>query len=110
MAPRSTALAGAQLAARQLNCESVFRGVLSYGRGRNNAPSASVAPRGSAQPGCESDIVDRVVNGPADFVVPVRAITHGRGPRLWGAHGEQPRSAAFAPVAQAPHLEKLFGT
>src|SRR5215831_1014147 len=32
MAPRSTALAGAQLAARQLNCESVFRGVLSYGR------------------------------------------------------------------------------
>src|SRR5262245_10458534 len=28
-----------------------FGGVLSYGRGRNNAPSASVAPRGSAQPG-----------------------------------------------------------
>ena len=51
MAPRSTALVGAQLAARQLNCESVFRGVLSYGRGRNNALSASVAPRGSAQPG-----------------------------------------------------------
>src|SRR5262249_29231008 len=49
--PASTALAGAQLAARQLNCGSVFRGVLSYGRGRNNAPSASVAPRGSAQPG-----------------------------------------------------------
>src|SRR5262245_45787224 len=48
---RSTALAGAQLAARQLNCESVFRGVLSYGRGRNNARAASVAPRGSAQPG-----------------------------------------------------------
>src|SRR5262245_8806030 len=37
---RSTALAGAQLAARQLNCESVFRGVLSYGRGRNNARAA----------------------------------------------------------------------
>src|SRR5262245_19672922 len=51
MAPRSTALAGAQLAARQLNCESVFRGVLSYGRERNNAPAASVTPRRSAQPG-----------------------------------------------------------
>jgi len=45
MAPRSTALAGAQLAARQLNCESVFRGVLSYGRGWNNAPAVSVKPR-----------------------------------------------------------------
>src|SRR6516165_1365110 len=51
MAPRSTALAGAQLAARQLNRESVFRGVL---RGWNNAPAASVAPRGSTQPGCIS--------------------------------------------------------
>jgi len=51
MAPRSTALAGAQLAARQLNCESVFRGVLSYGRGWNNAPAVSVKPRRSAQPG-----------------------------------------------------------
>jgi hypothetical protein len=40
-----------QLAARQLNCESVFRGVLGYGRGRNNARAGSVAPRGSAQPG-----------------------------------------------------------
>jgi hypothetical protein len=29
-------------AARQLNCESVFRGVLSYGRGRNNARAAAV--------------------------------------------------------------------
>src|SRR5215831_4122332 len=48
---RSTALAGAQLAARQLNCESVFRGVLSYGRERNNAPAVSVKPRRSAQPG-----------------------------------------------------------
>jgi len=103
MAPRSTALAGAQLAARQLNCESVFRGVLSYGRGRNNAPSASVAPRGSAQPGCESDIVDRVVNGPADFVVPVRAITHGRGPRLWGAHGEQPGTLGLAANTSRGH-------
>src|SRR5262245_87514 len=37
MAPRSTALAGAQLAARQLNCESVFRGVLSYGRALGGA-------------------------------------------------------------------------
>jgi len=44
-------LAGAQLAARQLNCESVFRGVLSYGRGRNNARAGSVTPRRSAQPG-----------------------------------------------------------
>src|SRR5262245_52307976 len=51
MAPRSTALAGAQLAARQLNCESVFRGVLSYGRGRNNAPAGFVAARRSVQPG-----------------------------------------------------------
>src|SRR5262249_45726968 len=51
MAPRSTALAGAQLASRQLNCESVFRGVLSYGRGWNNAPAVSVKPRRSAQPG-----------------------------------------------------------
>ena len=41
----------AQLAARQLNCESVFRGVLSYGRERNNAPAGSVTPRRSAQPG-----------------------------------------------------------
>src|SRR5215831_14891860 len=48
---RSTALAGAQLAARQLNCESVFRGVLSYGRERINAPAGSVTPRRSAQPG-----------------------------------------------------------
>ena len=40
-----------QLAARQLNCESVFQGVLSYGRERNNAPAGSVTPRGSAQPG-----------------------------------------------------------
>src|SRR5262249_12015513 len=40
----------AQLAARQLNCESVFRGVLSYGRERNNAPAGSVTPRRSAQP------------------------------------------------------------
>jgi hypothetical protein len=45
------ALTGAQLAARQLNCESVFRGVPSYGRGRNNAPAGFVAARGSAQPG-----------------------------------------------------------
>jgi hypothetical protein len=44
MAPRSTALAGAQLAARQLNCESVFRGVLSYGRGRNNARAGFLGP------------------------------------------------------------------
>jgi hypothetical protein len=44
---RSTALAGAQPAARQLNCESVFRGVLSYGRGWNNAPAVSVKPRRS---------------------------------------------------------------
>src|SRR5262245_13317988 len=42
---RSTALAGAQLAARQLNCESVFRGMLNYGRGRNNAPAGFVAAR-----------------------------------------------------------------
>jgi len=41
----------AQLAARQLNCESVFWGVLSYGRGRNNAPAVSVKPRRAAQPG-----------------------------------------------------------
>jgi hypothetical protein len=46
----------------------------------------------------ESDIVDRGVNGPADFVVPGRGITHGRGPRLWGTHGEQPRAAAFTPT------------
>src|SRR5262249_60105134 len=48
---RSTALAGAQLAAPQLNCESVFRGVLSYGRERNNARAAFLGPRRSVQPG-----------------------------------------------------------
>jgi len=48
---RSTALAGAQLAARQLNCESVFRGVLSYGRERNNARAVFLGPRRSVQPG-----------------------------------------------------------
>src|SRR5262249_32951030 len=45
------ALAGAQLAARQLNCESVFRRVLSYGRERNNARAAFLGPRRSVQPG-----------------------------------------------------------
>jgi len=38
-----------------------------YGRGRNNAPSASVAPRGSAQPGwpaiADSRVGARICNG-----------------------------------------------
>src|SRR5262249_30650245 len=43
--PRARREAGAQLAARQLNCESVFRGMLNYGRERNNAPAGFVAAR-----------------------------------------------------------------
>src|SRR5262245_51070307 len=39
--PRARREAGAQLAARQLNCESVFRGMLNYVRERNNAPAGS---------------------------------------------------------------------